>query len=559
MEVGSNNIAELLKHCEENGDAPEYVVQDETYKMRKSSLFSQSLPVRTKPVKYTSEGEEIFVISDLHIASGRNDAGVYPGTENFFADDSFKRFLQYAGRKKKTKNAMIIINGDVFDFLRVTEYPGKVRKARLSKRLKNLMKLDPIKTPALPTREVVENQFEEWNKELKKIGIKKPEEGLENSITKRERKFGLGTEDYKTIYKLMLIKKGHPEFFEALGLWMESGNKMVVVKGNHDLEIYWLAVRNYLRLIIAENIHNSKNTDTLEKILIDTVLPNINFIDDSVEIDKDFYVEHGHRYDKFAMVLDRPKLEKNDKQLNIPFGSFFNRYILNRVELFYPFLDNVRPSTNVLPMLMKENFPLGLKILFQHIPLLLRVLTTNFRYLRFMMGKVLLFALALVLPIAALTLVNLSSVTNFVKDFSELIGAAGIVGIFIEQVQIIFMIFLAYILLRLVAWFQLTEPSSLFKYAKERIKDTEYDIISMGHTHNPSAYLFDDGKRFYNTGTWIPIIETSTATVRKDRTFTFLHLIRDNFGKLKPAYEGLLQRWNDDADRPEALIILKRK
>jgi len=150
--VESNKIAELLKHCEENGDAPEYVVQDETYKMRKSSLFSQSLPVRTKPVEYTSGGEEIFVISDLHIASGRNDAGVYPGTENFFADDSFKRFLQYAVKKKKTKNAIIIINGDIFDCLRVTEYPGKIRKARVSKRVKNLMKFDPIKKPAPPSR-----------------------------------------------------------------------------------------------------------------------------------------------------------------------------------------------------------------------------------------------------------------------------------------------------------------------------------------------------------------------------------------------------------------------
>ena len=61
-----------------------YVVQDKTYQQEKTSWFKKSFPVRTDPVKYKSDGEEIFVVSDLHIGSGRNDAGVFPGTENFF-------------------------------------------------------------------------------------------------------------------------------------------------------------------------------------------------------------------------------------------------------------------------------------------------------------------------------------------------------------------------------------------------------------------------------------------------------------------------------------------
>jgi len=68
--------------------------------------------VRTKPVKYNSNGEDIFVVSDLHIASGRNNVGVYKGTENFFSDDSFYRFLEYA--TKKSDKAILIINGDIY-------------------------------------------------------------------------------------------------------------------------------------------------------------------------------------------------------------------------------------------------------------------------------------------------------------------------------------------------------------------------------------------------------------------------------------------------------------
>ena len=130
----------ILINCEESGLAPKYDVNKNTYREQKSSFFRQSLPLRTEPVKYNSNGEEIFVVSDLHLASGRNCAGVYQGTENFFADDSFLRFINYANKIKKTEKALLVINGDVFDFLRITDFPGKVKKNRFSKRFKQALK-----------------------------------------------------------------------------------------------------------------------------------------------------------------------------------------------------------------------------------------------------------------------------------------------------------------------------------------------------------------------------------------------------------------------------------
>ena len=107
--------------------------------------------------------------------------------------------------------------------------------------------------------------------------------------------------------------------------------------------------------------------------------------------------------------------------------------------------------------------------------------------------------------------------------------------------------------------FQLAEPSSLDKFARIRFEGTNYRIMTMGHTHNPGEYVFQNNKRFYNTGTWIPVIETSTAEVREDKTYIFLHLLRDNEGKLQPADNGLLQRWNDDAGRSDSLVLIERK
>ncbi len=194
------NITQILLDCENNGTAPRYIVQPDTYKQEKYSLFKKSKPVRTNPVKYKSNGEEIFVVSDLHIGTGKDKAGVYPGTENFFADDSFSRFLEYAGKIKKTKSAILVINGDIFDFLRITEFPGKIRKARFSKRIRQLLKFNPLPSAGLPDPVSVKNQFEEWSLELAKIGISKTAADLEIDISSKEKKYGLRTDAFKTVF-----------------------------------------------------------------------------------------------------------------------------------------------------------------------------------------------------------------------------------------------------------------------------------------------------------------------------------------------------------------------
>jgi predicted phosphodiesterase len=106
---------------------------------------------------------------------------------------------------------------------------------------------------------------------------------------------------------------------------------------------------------------------------------------------------------------------------------------------------------------------------------------------------------------------------------------------------------------------QLTEPDSLEYFARERCKNTDYKYLTMGHTHNPGQYRFRGGKRFYNTGTWIPVIENSNAEIREDKTYSFLHMERDAEGKPVPANSGLLQRWNDNALRAETQILVQRK
>ena len=118
------------------------------------------------------------------------------------------------------------------------------------------------------------------------------------------------------------------------------------------------------------------------------------------------------------------------------------------------------------------------------------------------------------------------------------------------------MLFLSYLLARIVAYFQLDEPSSLSKNAREIFSERpQLEVVTMGHTHNPDQFD-DNGKMFFNTGTWIPIVETSSADIRLDKTYVFFRVLIDTNGNLKTTP---LQRWNDDAGRAEYLTLIYKE
>jgi hypothetical protein len=110
----------------------------------------------------------------------------------------------------------------------------------------------------------------------------------------------------------------------------------------------------------------------------------------------------------------------------------------------------------------------------------------------------------------------------------------------------------SYVLARFVSWLNLVEPSDLTKFARKKFAEKRKDrLITFGHTHNPDQFRQGE-QRFFNTGTWIPIAEISSAALREDKTYTFLHLRPDGNGRLS----GALCRWNDDSGRVEGAVVI---
>jgi len=474
-------------------------------------------------VRMSSNGAEVLVISDLHMGPGRTSDGCYNATENFFADASFRRFLERGVARLLHGPALLVINGDLVDFIRTTRYP------------------------------VEAGEFDAWQRMLGRIGISKSVAELRASISAKEKQFGLETEDFKSVWKLEEVVRGHTEFFLALASWLARGNRLVIVKGNHDLEWYWAAVRNCLRLQLAERIAASVQLPamTVEQVLSTVIAPQLTFVDDALVIDDVIYVEHGHRFDRYTAVIGKPVLP-GGRALNLPFGSFFNRYVLNQIELAFPYADNVRPATDLLPMLIRERFFVALKLFFYHVPLAMRIIPKG--YYVYIFGKVAALAAALLIPLLVAIAFLLSL---FPQLHTEVLGLAKVASTPVGKVGASFMcMMMSYFMSRIVAHFQLSEPNSLEAPARAILAaNSGVTYITFGHTHNPDQFV-EAGRYYCNTGTWIPIIETDTAQVREDQTYTFSFIARDATGKFSP---GWLQRWDDEADRSEDLVIRKRK
>jgi UDP-2,3-diacylglucosamine pyrophosphatase LpxH len=541
MSYIDDEIAAILRTCEAEHLAPEYKTSDDEKDKKGSAGYPD-------PIRVSSDDSDVFVVSDLHLATGTGRDGRYDGCENFFFDAEFHRFLNYANMKKRSGNAILIINGDFVDFLRVTYVPGRGPKCgKWETKLRQMkIKKKPDERSMMPLER--QDEFDEWRNIIARVGMTETADDLFKSVTNKEVIYGLKTQRSKSVLRLDIVIKGHSQFFDGLAEWLGRGHKLIVIKGNHDLEFYWLEVRNYLRLILAERLASQRAGASVNEVLCETVLPNLTFVDHSLIIDETFYIEHGHRFDPLTRVTGNDTVNQGE-ELNIPFGSFINRYLLDYLELKYPYLDNIRPTQNILPIMLRRRFFTGLRLLLDHIFVLIK--TVPKQYIRFLLGArqiiglmlLILAALALPFVISFLT-PALNSMPSLPFPLSVIVPKFGSATV-------------SYVLVQVLGYFMISEPDSLARNAQELFTGNEYKIITFGHTHNPDQFRKSIGgaiRWFYNTGTWMPIVETTAESLRENKTFMFIHLESDGYGGHKP---GVLERWDDDAALPEPMVIIR--
>jgi len=183
------------------------------------------------------------------------------------------------------------------------------------------------------------------------------------------------------------------------------------------------------------------------------------------------------------------------------------------------------------------------------------------RYYRYVFGQALVMGLALTVPAVATVALLGKEIAGLWSQLGAISASLPAVGRFLwgEGLRLtgsLGGLVMSYVLARLVAMLQLKSPSDLTEFGRLQLdRDPKIKCVLFGHTHNPMQAQIGASRWVFNTGTWIPVIELSTAEVRHDRTFTFLQLRRGEDGSLTP---GMVERWVDEAGRAEPMVILSR-
>jgi UDP-2,3-diacylglucosamine pyrophosphatase LpxH len=221
------------------------------------------------------------IVSDLHLTESEPYDKKRPfwkryKSKEFFFDHEFSHFLIHLNQKTSGAPVELVLNGDIFDFDAVMKLPS-------------------------------EPYFH---------------------ISWLEKKSGLYPRPERAMFKMEHIIHEHFIFFQALRDFIIRGNRVVLIIGNHDIELHFEEVQ---QVIIKQ---------------LDLPL----FLQEQFVIVPWFYVsngdtliEHGNQYDPYC-VFENPVnpfvYGRNFKTLLLPFGDMTCRYMLNGMGYFNPHVDS---------------------------------------------------------------------------------------------------------------------------------------------------------------------------------------------------------------------------
>lgn len=480
------------------------------------------------------DGRDIVVISDLHLSVGYDPrTGTFDPTEDFFYDAAFGRFLDHLLARERPQRLVIL--GDFMEFLQV----------------------DP------------------------------PEE-----------EYGIGdTSEAAAISKLGVIERGHPEVFRALGRFVEAGNPVDLLPGNHDVEFHWPGVRRKLREMIEPHAGGADVTEAL------TYHPWYLYIPEVL------YAEHGHQYDannSFTRQM-QPVLDEDPDHIELPLGSFFVLYWFNYIEEKDPFADNVKPATRYLSWVM-VNHPVRALFALRHYPRFLsKTLMKSgdldhheIQHLRddYRQEYVRPYARGTGLPERTAEQLDRIARNPTIVNRPALLGSLLRMNLPVLGVPVlgpmIYRLLKRYPARRpILGFFLLT--ALMFWRDRELIRESwrsflragrspdylreaseEFDehgflfnaalrihaalrqaghsvpVYIMGHTHEAEQHPLEEGSfpRYINSGTWTPILSNTFDLLGERERLTFVEITRDDSGRV----ESHLMVWNDDAVRADPFL-----
>ena len=143
-------------------------------------------------------------------------------------------------------------------------------------------------------------------------------------VSERERRFGLEATGEKTAWKIHCLSRRHPELFTAMARFIENGNEMVFIPGNHDEELLLPEVQTHLQRLLGKGPEAGDSDD------VDPCRGSVRFTPWFYHEPGFIFVEHGHFYDNDNVPLTplRPCPLPANARIHHPLGSLVTRYLL---------------------------------------------------------------------------------------------------------------------------------------------------------------------------------------------------------------------------------------
>jgi UDP-2,3-diacylglucosamine pyrophosphatase LpxH len=114
------------------------------------------------------------------------------------------------------------------------------------------------------------------------------EQPMRTTPNEEERRYGLGSAPDHVVQKVWAIAGRHPRVFRALMEFVADGHALVIVRGNHDIELHWKAAQAALVQAIVQPAPEEQRAELSSRISICPWFFAVKGL---------LYVEHGHEFD----------------------------------------------------------------------------------------------------------------------------------------------------------------------------------------------------------------------------------------------------------------------
>lgn len=430
-----------------------------------------------------TDGFNYLVVSDLHLRGGFHN----PTEGLYHFDEEFADFLRYYRvHHASTHPWRLVIGGDLVEFLYITDVPST-------------------------------------------------DEPLLRGATFRasEYRYGAGSDAQKSRWKLdIILRSSHPQLLLALARFVAEGNEIIILRGNHDIELFWPEAQDHFRRLIAE--HHPADVSYMQ--MKAAVAERVQFPQWFWYTPGLLYVEHGSQYDPFCATQHMlcPVVPGNPRSVQHSIAELSIRYFTNQVKLINALAsENIMSVSEYLGWLLRSNWRLVPRLVRLYGAMVRRILAKSGRpdpqaervvreeHERRMAAVDERFGLAPgtaaavdamhATPVMRRRLATASFLALDLVAIGALLAVATTVILIWYPARVGLLAFVAAaVALGLIAYLGslrvrgLTGAARLRQTAERLAQLFKVRYVLLGHSHRAGIWPLSNGSTYVNVGTWVP-------------------------------------------------------